>query len=140
MVLNPSTIWLLFYSTFKVRFSLKNNKFIVKAVHLNHEGHMTDQQTYDHYPENVRLNSTETKKAEEMIAAGGNKKIIKMQLMNGREGKSVLIKALHNIQTKMQKNIGTANGDLVTLYDILAAIPGAMVRFISNDENELVCM
>lgn len=99
---------------------------------------MCDQQTYDHYPENVRLEGEALLLAEQMIRVGGNKKNIKMHLMKVT-GKPVLTKTLHNIQTKnLQEKQAGSEGMLQKLYNILDAIPNANVCFISDEEDELV--
>lgn len=99
---------------------------------------MTDQQTYDHYPENLRLNDEDTAIAKQMIAVGGKKQKIKMHLTEKRE-KPVLLKTLHNIQNNMQneKNVGPEN-ELHKLYNILNAIPDATVYFITDDDDNLL--
>lgn len=115
-----------------------NNKLIVKEANLTHQNHMCDQKTYDLYPENVRLTGDTLVKAQEMIQVGGNKKQIKMQLTE-QTGKPVLMKTLHNLQTKEQnqKHVGT-DDQLRNLYDILSAIPNINACFITDDQNELV--
>lgn len=73
-----------------------------------------------------------------MIAAGANKKKIKMHIMK-KSGKVVLMKTLHNLQTEIQSKLGKGPiTDLQKLHDALAAVPGAKVRFVSNEENEFV--
>lgn len=123
---------------YKVRLACYKNKLIVKEVDLKHENHMCDQQTFDHYPENVRLTDDVLLKAQEMIKVDGNKKKIKMHLAK-LTGKPVLIKSLHNIQTNdhKEKCVG-AVGELRKLYDILGAIPNANVCFITDEQDELV--
>lgn len=114
------------------------SKLIIKESKLNHQGHSLDQQTYDHYPENVRLSNEQIENVEKLISVGANKRKIKINVMKDT-GKPVLMKSIHNIQTKMQQK--TQNGDgnsLQKLYDVMATIPGAKVRFISNEKNEFV--
>lgn len=117
---------------------LVKDKLIVQEVNLNHRNHMTDQQTYDHYPENVRLSGEVLVTAQQMIRVGGNKKKIKLDLTR-QTGKPVLMKTLHNIQTKdqAQKFVGPDDAFL-KLYDILAAISNANVCFITDEGDELV--
>lgn len=98
---------------------------------------MCDQTTYDHYPENVKTGGA-LATAEQMIAVDGNKKNIKMQIA-AKTGKPVLLKSLHNIQTKSLNQKVSHTGDgLRELYDMLTAIPNVNVCFISDDDNELV--
>lgn len=114
------------------------NKLIVRDVNLTHENHLCDQQTFDHYPENLRLDETNLKIAQQMIAVGGNKQKIKMFLTK-KTGKTVMLQTLHNIQSKdrIAKNVGPES-ELTKLYEILKIIPNANVTFISDDDNMLV--
>lgn len=73
-----------------------------------------------------------------MIAAGANKKKIKMTIMKKR-GKPVLMKTLLNLQTKIQNTFKKGPiTDLQKLHDALVAVPGSKARFVSNEKNELV--
>lgn len=101
--------------------------------------HATDRVTFDHYPENIRLNQAETMEAEKMISVGSNKKLVKMNLMASRNGKAVSLKALHNVQTKIKINqvVGSGN-ELQKVYNALTAIPGGRVRFITNESQEIL--
>lgn len=100
---------------------------------------MINQQVYDHYPENLRLNKDELDIAEKMIKVDGNKKKVKMYLQNNR-GKPVPIKLLHNIQTKANSKIQGVSEETILekLYNALTSIPDARVRFISNQNDELI--
>lgn len=97
-----------------------------------------DQQFYDHYPENMRLSDEEKKATEKMISIGANKRKIKMELMKGRNGKAVMVKQIHNVESKMKQGMHDGDNDIQKLYDILVTYPGAKVRFLSNQANELV--
>lgn len=121
-----------------MRLAFAKNKLIVREVELKHENHMCDQQTYDHYPENVRLTGDVLLKAQEMIKVDGNKMKIKMHLTK-LTGKPILMKSLHNIQTNDQKEkcVGAAD-ELRKLYELLGAIPNANVCFITDEQDELV--
>lgn len=108
-------------------------------MNLCHENHATDQMTYDHYQENMRLSPVEQSQAMKMISMGANKKKMKMDLMNQRGGKPVSLKNLHNLQTKMQQHTkNSSTNDLQTLYECLSQIPRAKVRFIINQANEIL--
>lgn len=105
---------------------------------LNHENHATDQQTFDHYPENMQLSAEQQKLTEAMISADCNKKKIKVDLMK-QTGKPVPMKMLHNFQTKLQNKKTSGNGnDLQKLFDALTATEGSTVRIVANDANEFV--
>lgn len=111
---------------------------IITESMLQHRNHATDQQTFDHYPENMKLSPEHEKLAKEMIATDCNKRKLKVQLMKVT-GKPVAMKTLHNLQTKTQFELSNGDGnDLQKLYDALTATPGSTVRFITNDENEFV--
>lgn len=117
---------------------LVENKLVVKQVNLNHQFHLCDQKTYDHYPENMRLSKEDTKVASEMITVAGKKQKIKAFLTE-KIGKPVLLKTLHKIQAKMQNKDKVAPDDeIYKLHDILAEIPNANVSFIVDDEDSLV--
>ncbi len=97
-----------------------------------------DQKTYDHYPENMRLSTDEMEHVQEMIAVGANKKKIKADLMR-KTGRPIMMKQLHNIQTKMQSVAHDGPGsDLQKLFDMLEAIPDVNARFVSNENGEFV--
>lgn len=99
---------------------------------------MCDQQTYDHYPENVRLTGEALATAQQMVKVDANKKKVKMHLTQ-QNGKPVLLKNLHNIQTKALNDKRDKSGnDLRQLFDILTAIPNANVCFITDEEDDLV--
>lgn len=113
--------------------------FVVKEVNLGHLYHATDRVTYEHYPENLRLNQDEMLYAEKVISVGSNKKLVKIELMKKRDGKTVSMQTLHNVQTKMRTNkVGGAGSELEKLHNILIAIPGAKVRFITNEKDEIL--
>lgn len=110
----------------------------MKESKLDHTNHPIDQQTYDNYVENMRLTNENEDSLRKMIAVGGNKKKIKMDLMN-TTGKPIMMKQIHNLQTKMQNETARGTGnELQKLYDILVAIPGATVRFVTNDNGDFV--
>lgn len=73
------------------------DKLKVMEVQLQHELHNSDKQTYNHYPENMRLDKEQQQEVEKLVALGTNKQRIKADLM--KSGKEVPIKLLHNIQT-----------------------------------------
>lgn len=85
-----------------LRLSRKND--ILNVVEFNSLliNHNCDQQTYQHYVENMRLSAQEKEVAGRVIKCGGNKQVLKMQLMSERENSSpVPVKSLHNFQTKI---------------------------------------
>lgn len=99
---------------------------------------MCDQQTFDHYPENVRLSNEDTEMANQMIAVEGNKQRIKTYLTK-KSGKPVLLKTLHNLQTKVQNKDKVAPADeIYKLYDILVELPNTNVCFITDDDDVLL--
>lgn len=117
---------------------LVKNKLVVKEVNLNHQNHLCDQMTYDHYPENMRLSKEDATTASQMIKVGGKKQKIKAYLSE-KTGKPVLLKTLHNIQTKLQNQDKVAPDDeIYKLHDILAEIRDANVSFIVDEEDLLV--
>jgi hypothetical protein len=114
------------------------DKLIVKQVNLKHENHAVDQATYDHYPEKMRLTPEERTEAEKMISVSGNKKKIKMKLMEGRGGKAISMKSLHNVQTKLNSDNKDEVNVMQKIYDMLNAIRGARVKVIVDQHNALV--
>lgn len=111
---------------------------MVKEVQLNHENHNCDQQTFEHYPENVRITGDALSKAEQMVQVGGNKKKIKM-LLQEQTGKPVLLKSIHNIQnSNQQHNQGTPGDQLKMLYDVLSQITDSYSCFVTDEDDELV--
>lgn len=97
-----------------------------------------DDKTFDHYPENVKLSEKNIAQIEELLAAGANKRKIKANIMK-ETGKPVLMKSIHNVQTKIQQAKQNADGNVLQdLYDVMVTVPGAKVRFISNSNDEFV--
>lgn len=105
---------------------------------MKHENHAVDAVTFAHYPENLRLNQEQVMEAKKMIQVDGNKKKIKLRLMK-ESGKPVQMKSLHNLQTKMYlEQQSNPNDELATLHEMLSKIPNAVVRFVTNQENECI--
>lgn len=123
-------------SKFQVKIEFNGEKLIVKQSKLDHENHSTDQTTFDHYPENMKFSAEQELAIGKMLSVGANKKMLKLMK---ETGKPVMMKQLHNLQTKLQKAAHNGPGsDLQKLFDVLVTIPGAKVRFISNDDGEFV--
>lgn len=133
---NAQSNYFLLILQLKIEFNGK--KLIITESMLNHQGHGTDQQTFDHYPENMKLSPEHQKLAESMISLDCNKKKIKVDLMK-LTGKPVAMETLHNLQTNLQNGKSNSNGnDLQKLFDALTATEGSTVRFIANEANEFV--
>lgn len=126
------------YFIFQVRFLLKDNKLVVREVNLEHEFHRSDKQTFDHYPENLRLDKEKLEEAEKLVALGVNKQRLKMYLM--RDGSVVPLKTLHNIQTRLNNlfNNGTPENHLLDMLHEMEKIPNARVRVSVNEKDEII--
>lgn len=122
----------------KVRFLLDKNALVVREVNLNHQNHRSDKITYDTYPENLRLNAKQTREAKKMVHLGVKKTLLKSYFM--KKGKTVTLKALHNLQTKEQnlyKQPDESN-ELHHLLEELQKIPNARIRVYTSDNGELI--
>lgn len=110
----------------------------MREVNLHHENHRSDEQTFKHYPENLRLNADKQLEAEKLISLGVNKQRLKMYLM--KDGSTVPIKILHNIQTKQRNSYKKSSGqnELKDLLEEMNKVPNAKVRVYVNDEEELI--
>lgn len=104
-----------------------------------HANHRSDEMTFKHYPENLRLTAKENMEARKMIAVNGSKRMIKAHLSKNRNS-PVPLQALHNLQTKMRKEkqiLGPEN-ELVRVIEAMKTVPNATVRVIENDVQEFV--
>lgn len=113
--------------------------FSVTEINPNHENHDTDRNTFLAYPESVRLTESEAAEATKMIEAGGSKQRIKALLSKGREA-PVPLAVLHNLDTKnrLSKQTNNRKDDFKHLIDMMASIPNARIRIITNDQNEFI--
>lgn len=126
----------------------KDNKLKVSSMNLSQENHhQSNEQTYNHYPENVRLSTEEIQKASTMLQADGKKLKIKASLMQERIEKGnrapVILKAIHilnriNLQKKEQLKNG--ENELEKLLNSMLQVPGARVEVLRDENNELVCI
>lgn len=107
-------------------------------MNLVHENHRSDKQTYNHYPENLRLKPEQKKDVSKMVALGTNKYRIKADLLaNGTE---VMLKYLHNIQTEQHQSFKQPDeaNELKQLLEELTKIPNSKIRVFTNEEDELI--
>lgn len=110
----------------------------MKKADLQHVNHATTQQVYNHYPEKMRLDTDEIAEANNMIKVGGSKKLIKSHFEMKRKT-PVSIKSLHNLQTKMNAAIeGPSENPLENLHKALSQVPNARVRFICDENDDLI--
>lgn len=122
----------------QIKLVFNGENLVVTKADLQHVNHATTQQVYDHYPENMRLKEDEETEVRNMIKVGGSKKLIKSHIEKKRET-PVPIKLLHNLQTKMNAAVeGPSENPLENLHASLSLVPNVRVRFISNQNDELV--
>lgn len=107
---------------------------------LEHTNHSTDEQTFKHYPENMRIDDDKVDNIKKMILMGASKRILKIDLM--ADGKKIIaMQLLHNLQTKCRKEKEIAydgNDALQKLLNQLKGIPNANIRVVVDDNNELI--
>lgn len=118
---------------------MKEGTLIVTEVNLNHRNHRLDKQTFDFYPENLRLKREQKDEVKKMIALGVNKQKLKAQLMK-ENNRVISLKVLHNIQTKQRllKEGNNRETELKQLLEELQKVPNARIRVFTNEENELI--
>ncbi|KAJ6647647.1 hypothetical protein Bhyg_02870, partial [Pseudolycoriella hygida] len=96
--------------------------------------------TYHHYPENLKINPDELPEIERMISLGVNKLNLKADPMS--DGKTIVpLKALHNIQTKIQDKIQNrylGADELEQVLEKMQEIPNARVRVVTSDAKALI--
>lgn len=97
-----------------------------------HENHQINLQTFVHYPENVRMSEEEVNTASTALEADGKKFKIKNQLMASRKKQGneapILLKAIHNLQTKKRtekEKIIPGENELEKLLASMLKVPGA---------------
>ncbi|KAJ6636939.1 hypothetical protein Bhyg_09665, partial [Pseudolycoriella hygida] len=109
----------------KIRIRLQGGKLVVTQADLTHKNHDTDEVTYTHYPENLRIPKEKLPEVRRMISLRVNKQLLKADLE--ADGTSIIpLKALHNIQTAMNKEKQSnysSNGDLQKILEKLEATP-----------------
>lgn len=113
-------------------------KLVVTKANLHHANHATDKQTYDHYPENLRIKKDKLKDVERMVSLGVNKHKLKADLM--KDGDIVPLKTLHNIQTRLQMGLqqNYSGNQLAKMLERMREVPNARTRVIVNSDNELI--
>ncbi len=101
----------------------KNNKLKVTSLNDQHANHQVNEQTFRHYPENVRLSPNEQLTISSMIETNANKRKIKDFLMEKRlesgNNAPVSLKSIHNTQTKHHKekeSLHVGENELQRLY------------------------
>src|ERR1700744_2702750 len=106
---------------------------------LNHTNHDTYKATYNHYPENMRVDPTKMENVKKMLSLGVSKRKLKLDLMADSES-IVSLKTLHNIHTKDRLEKQSAyNGDpLQQLLERLHEIPNMRIRVLTDENNELI--
>lgn len=122
-----------------MKLDFKNNKLVVTKSQLVHENHNLDDATFNHYPENMKIDSERLESVGKMIELGVNKHKLKVDLM--KDGKSnISLKSLHNIQTKQRlKNEGHSETDMMEkLLERLQQVPNARVRLVTTETLELI--
>lgn len=106
----------------------------MNAEHKNHE---FNKQTFLHYSQNLRLTAEEEAEAASMIEVGGVKQKIKCKLMSKREA-PVSLKTLHNLKTKMNKNVRNDPDEFSSLLTAMRQVPGAKIDVAYDEDNELI--
>lgn len=86
----------------------------------------------------MRLKGDALTSAAEMLKADGKKSKIKMMITE-KTGKPILLKNLHNLQTRMQmqKQAGPEDG-LQKLFAVLSEVPNSTSCFVTDENDELV--
>lgn len=81
------------------------------------------------------------------VQSDANKKKVKDILTERRVASGntapVLLKSIHNVQTKERKekeNLFSGENELQKLLDSMLKVPGAIVRVLKDENNELVCI
>lgn len=122
----------------QVKFQLVGNKLKVVEVDLCHQFHNSDKQTFDHYPENLRLPPEKQEEVEKLIELGANKQKVKANLL--KNGTTVTMKLLHNIQNKLNATKSRPNegNELQMLLDELQKVPDAVIRVFIDENDELI--
>lgn len=116
-------------------------------MYATHANHQLNEQTFRHYPEKMRLSIEEQEKATLMLVADGKKSKIKAHLMEERKKQDnlspVCLKAIHNLQTtiRMEKEkLLPGENELEKLLASMLMVPGANVRVLRDENNELLCI
>lgn len=96
-------------------------------INLQHENHNLDKATFNHYPENMRVDAEKLENVKKMVELGVKKHKLKVDLMSD-ETKPRLERWRH-----FGKIIGT-----ITTITTITRLPNTIVRVVTNAENELV--
>lgn len=120
---------------------MRGDKYCIYSSKTVHENHNTDEQTYKHYAENMRLNEEEVNYVAESIRNGANKQKIKNILMEKRDGRPIALKSIHNVQNKLKRTIEhliDEQTELEKLLENMNKIPNARIKVAVNENNELL--
>lgn len=116
-------------------------------MNLTHTNHQLNEQTFRHYPENVRLSNEEKVKATTMLQSKGKKALIKANLMTERIANGnfapVSMKDIHNLDTKDRlgkEQLRDGENELEKMLNCMLQLPGAKVEVLRDENNELVCV
>lgn len=125
---------------------MKSDKLKVVAANLVHEQHLMNLQTFNHYPENMRLTKEEESVAKTMVTGDGKKQKIKSHLMKLRidQGISapISLKSVRNVQNKCRlerEKLCDGSSELEKLLATMMDVPGAKVRVV-RENNELIAI
>lgn len=97
--------------------------------------HEINEKLFKYLPKQRHLSSEERQDVENMLKVNTNKTILQNYVMQ-KTGKNVVLKDLHNIQSHIKKKDKDINkGPLEQVHAIFSERPGAIVEYITDDNN-----
>ena len=101
----------------------------------NEHNHEIKDKLFKYLPKQRHLSSEERKDVENMLKVNANKKMLQNYAMQ-KAVKNVTLKDIHNIQSNIMKKDKDINkGPLEQFHTILSERPGAIVEYITDDNN-----
>ena len=101
----------------------------------NEHNHEINEKLFKYLPKQRHLSSKERQDVENMLKVKANKKMLQNYVMQ-KTGKNVILKDLHNIQSNIKKKDKDINkGPLEQVHAIFSERPGAIVEYITDDNN-----
>ena len=101
----------------------------------NEHNHEIKEKLFKYLPKQRHVSSEERKDVENMLKVNANKKMLQNYAMQ-KAVKNVTLKDIHNIQSNIKKKDKDINkGPLEQVHTIVSERPGAIVEYITDDNN-----
>lgn len=104
----------------------------ITKIHLQHENHPVSAEVAALYPENRRVEISDTVKA--VCSMSSTRPLEVQQFLQETTNQKIMISDVYNIRSKLKGSLGTDENQLVTLREEISGSGG--ICKVSVDENE----